>query len=219
MRPVIVERENVLNFIRADKVVKLSELTTHFNCSESTIFRKFEGSEYITSYNKNGQFITLQDIAEFDKNGIWMFKGAYFSIHEGVRPTINCLVDESKAGLSAGEINDMLNIRANNQLRLCVNEGKIIRERFGRNQIYFSTDEEIMKKQRNEREEMISVIKKPTRPKYTNNKIIINILVAIIKHEETSPEKIVSILDSIGITVSEEAVQWVFEEFNLNFFL
>lgn len=148
MRPVRVYKEDMLRYARNRKVVKIAEVMSHFDCSASTVFRKLRDDEnYITSYNENGQFMTLLDIPSFDGNGLWDYEGAYFSVHGGVRSTVEYIVNGSEKGLSAGEINDILKTRVNNQLKLCIKEGRIVRKRYGRYQIYFSSTDSIQQSQ------------------------------------------------------------------------
>ena len=210
MRPKEVLKEAVHEYIQKHKVVKTSKLATHFNCSTATIFRKLKGENSLASYNLDRQFLTLRDIPLFDNNGLWEYRGARFSKQGGVRPTLEYIVSKSGDGMSAGEINKILYLRTNNQLGLCVKEGRIIRKRYGRFQIYFSPDKQAQESQMEKREK-----RTPIRVPVINKDKIIEILVTIIRSRQTNVEKLLPILQKEGVDVNQKSLRWVFAKYEI----
>ena len=65
--------------IRRKKIVTLDDLANSLHCSKRTVQRRLTQLKTIRSYNRNGQYFTLEDIGKFDANGLWRYRGTYFS--------------------------------------------------------------------------------------------------------------------------------------------
>lgn len=217
MKPTTIHTEDAVRLLEEYKILRTDELKKMLECAPRTLYLKLSKCEYISSINKARRYFTLAKTPEFNLLGLWECNGVMFSKWGGIKETIVKLVNSSEMGLTPTQISNLLKTKVTPQLLACLKDKKLIRIRFGRNQVYFSADEEIMEKQRNEREKILGkpLVRKTSRPKYINDKVIINILVARIKHNETIPDKIVKTLDPMGITVSEDTVKWVFEKFDL----
>src|ERR1035437_5100677 len=63
---------------------------------------------YFRSYTHNGKWYTLRNSPNFDRDGLWHFKGIGFSKHGTLTATIGYLVGRSPAGLSARELTQKL---------------------------------------------------------------------------------------------------------------
>ena len=215
MRPIKVTTRQIVDRIMEHKVAKIEQLARHFDCSAWTLFNKLKEHEYYTSYNSRGQYITLEDTPTFDDMGIWKYKQAMFSKWRNVEETIHHIVDMSPAGLTPGEITKILRIRTHNQLVKCRRKGTLVSKRYGRNMVYYSTDEETRRNQTKKRESELGRLPRLMRSKPLSNKMIIDVLLAIIKHHEIKPENIVSIMTFQGKKISERGVQWVLEEYEI----
>lgn len=217
MRPERISLETITNEIKKRKIVKIKDLIETINCSVWTLFNKLKRCEYNTSINLNRQYITLKDIPTFDPNGLWKYQGVIFSRWGNVEKSIIQIVNKSPMGLSTCELHNIFQMRTHNQLHRLVKKQKLTRVRSGRNQLFFSIDKKIQKHQKEKREETLErpIVKESTRPKYITNKIIIAVLVVVIKHHETSPEKIISIMASEGTKVSKRAIRWIFDKYEI----
>ncbi len=222
MGHTIISKDDILKYIRDCKVVKLSDLVQHFHYCPSTIFKKLKNTNYLSSYNVNGQFLTLIDIPEFDKNGLWSYQKALFSRHGGVRPTIQFIVNKSKAGLSAGEINEILQIRANNQFQLCLKERRVRRRRYGRYQIYFSSNIADFKMQIEKREKLIlphSEISKtallPSTSPMTIENVHFGFLAQLIMNGTIIADDIYAMLDGMGKPIERKKIKEIIVRYDL----
>lgn len=207
-------QQEIVDRIRKFKVIKIKRLVEDLNCSNWTLFNKLKGL-YYTSYNFKGQYITLKHIPIFDENGIWEYRQIRFSKRENVEKTICHIVDLSPAGISAGEIAETLQIRTHNQLLKCRRKGLLVSVQYGRNQVYYSPDEKTRKLQMETRETMVRESLTHMEQKTLSNKTIIDILLVMVKHHETKPEKIVHLLKSAGKRVNERDVSWVINEYEI----
>ena len=214
MRPIKITQQEIVDSIRKFKVIKIKRLVEDLDCSNWTLFNKLKGL-YYTSYNFKGQYITLKDIPIFDENGIWEYQQARFSNWENVEGTICHIVDRSTAGISAGEIAEILQIRTHNQLLKCRRKGLLVSVQYGRKQVYYSPDEKTRRHQMEARETMVRESLKPTKQKTPSNKTIIDVLLVMVKHNETKPENIIHILTSMGKRMNKSDVTWVINEYGI----
>ena len=63
---------------------------------------------YFRSYTHNGKWYTLRDSPDFDRDGLWHYRGISFSKQGSLTATIQYLVGRSPAGLAASELNQKL---------------------------------------------------------------------------------------------------------------
>lgn len=100
--------ENILEIFRDSKIMTINEFIALIRCSIPTIRLYLKRWEVLRSYNKNGIYYVLPDIPRFNKYGIWQYKEVYFSKHGDLTKTIIGVIDRSKNGLDALEINNIL---------------------------------------------------------------------------------------------------------------
>ena len=214
MRPIKITQQEIVDSIRKFKVIKIKRLVDDLDCSDWTLFNKLKGL-YYTSYNFKGQYITLKDIPIFDENGIWEYQQARFSNWGNVEETICHIVDRSTAGISAGEIAETLQIQTHNQLLKCRRKGLLVSVQYGRKQVYYSLDGKKRRHQMEAREAMVRESLKLMKQKTPSNKTIIDVLLVMVKHNETKPENIVHILTSMGKRMNTSDVTWVINEYGI----
>jgi arginine repressor len=97
--------------IRRKKIVTLDELATSLHCSKRTVQRRLAQLKTIRSYNRNGQYYTLEEIPKFDTNGLWHYRETYFSRFGNLTQTFIQLVQTSGAGLTSHEAGDLIGLR------------------------------------------------------------------------------------------------------------
>ena len=102
-------KESIL--IHRKKIVTLDELALSLRCSKRTVQRRLTKLKTIRSYNRNGQYFTLEDIPNFDANGLWHYRGTYFSKFGNLTQTFVQLVRASQAGLTYPQARDLIGLR------------------------------------------------------------------------------------------------------------
>ena len=115
--------------IRRKKIVTLEELAMSLHCSKRTVQRRLAQLKTIRSYNRNGQYYTLEDIPKFDANGLWYFRGTYFSRFGNLTQTFVQLVRASQAGLTSHEAGDLMRLRPSSFLWNLHNHPEIKRQK------------------------------------------------------------------------------------------
>lgn len=102
-----------------------------------TVFRKLSTLEYITSYSDRGRFYTLKSIPSFDEQGLWFFRGAWFSRWGTLLNTAEASVCAAPAGCFAHELEAALHVPVKDTLRQLVLGGRLHREKW--EQLYLYT--------------------------------------------------------------------------------
>jgi hypothetical protein len=200
--------DKIASLFRKNKVVKLTSIMELVpNRSRCSIFRDLERLRYISSYNHAGCFYTLSGIPTFDKDGIWQYKGAFFSAHGSLKNTTKYLVDNSQNGKTHDELRNKLGIRVQNTLLDLVSMSAIIREKHMGTYVYISADDEARHKQMEKRRNDAIVKVSP----YTT----IEILRVVIKYPNYQASAIHSLLSKDGVNISLSQIESVFSLYDL----
>lgn len=108
--------------------------------SRTTIFRILKAVGYFTSYNHAGRYYTLRRIPNFDRRGLWSWRGIGFSSHGTLRATSVFLIEQSEAGQTHEELHQQLGLRVHDTLRSLVRDGAVTRELFEDVYVYLNKD-------------------------------------------------------------------------------
>jgi len=104
----LLEKERILTF---DRVVEALGRPARI-----TVFRKLAQLGGRASYSHRGRYQTLDRIAEYNKDGLWSFRGVHFSKYGTLLQTIVYLVEHSIQGYFASELQALLQVRVHNPL-------------------------------------------------------------------------------------------------------
>jgi uncharacterized protein YbaR (Trm112 family) len=174
-----------LEIIKNEKVITKAKLVTLLQCSEKTVQRRLKKWNAYTSYNKNNQYYTLPIIPQFDELGLWKFKDMIDSKYGNLKKTLEAIVEQSNAGLSAFELSEILSLSAYTFLSHFKNAVNIRVEKHEGLNIYFSNDNDIYEKQLVKRHQIIySKLNLPS------DLDAITILVELINHPDDSVEQL-----------------------------
>ncbi len=148
--------ERILKSFRGRKVLTVEDLTRLLKSSAITARRRLKQWSTYTSINRNGRYYVLPEVAEFDEKGLWKHHMIFFSRHGNLRKTIEQLIKESEAGLSAREISERVGLRANSSFLSGFRDvSGIRRERQQGRYIYFSEEEDFYLRQKEHREQLL----------------------------------------------------------------
>jgi hypothetical protein len=86
----------------------LDQLAQALDCARISVRRFLKQIGYCRSYTHNGKWYTLRDCPDFDREGLWHFRGIGFSKHGSLTATIDHLLARSPAGLSASQLAEKL---------------------------------------------------------------------------------------------------------------
>jgi hypothetical protein len=196
--------DNGLKYLRNRKVVTLDELALHLDRSQRTIQRRLAGWQVINSYNGNGKFYTLESTPKFDANGLWQYKGAFFSRFGNLTATFVQLVENSQAGLTASEAGNLIGLRPSSFLWHLRNNPALKREKRRGLFVYFSSIPSRYNEQERGRDSMPKSGRLPTASE------AISILVERIKHPDLDTDELSRRLKNQKIFVSAESIHNLF---------
>ena len=206
--------ESIRSFIEKRQVVTFDQLISKFQCSYMSILRRKEELRYITSYNRYGAGMTLPTIPIFNEFNIWKCGDFLFSKWGDVKSTIVGIVDESSEGLYARDLQQILNIRVNNHLSMCVKENIVFKCLDFGHPVYFSTVDTTRDAQYRQREKRYNEERTVQSQPLSQDKII-KILLAIIKHRVTCAHKLKTLIALEGVSLSERSIQWVLDRYDI----
>lgn len=133
------ENDVVVKF-EQQKIMTIEQLIPLLQCSVITVRRRLKKWKTFTSINQNGRYYTLPMTPKFDENGLWRYQAVLFSVHGNLKQTIIELIRRSKAGLSAVDIAQIIEIPSSSSYFSQIkNSDGIKREKHEGRFIYFST--------------------------------------------------------------------------------
>ncbi|MGH9960891.1 MAG: hypothetical protein ACREBC_27870, partial [Pyrinomonadaceae bacterium] len=106
-----------MELLEKERILPLDRITVALGRpSRTTVFRKLAELGGRASYSHRGRYQTLDRIAEYDENGLWSCRGVHFSRQGTLLETIVSLVEHSKQGCFASELQALLEVRVHNAL-------------------------------------------------------------------------------------------------------
>ena len=197
-------KDKVLRLFRDKKVMTLAQLALQLQRCQRTAQRQLKQCQAINSYNKNGRYYVLLDVPSFDADGLWHWRGIFFSKHGNLTQTLVALVRNSKAGLNAAEMEELLGLSPRSFLSSFREHPDLRREKHQGCFVYFSSDQTIYEQQKNQRLTMIRSAKLPSDIE------AIAILVETIKHPMMSIEELCAELKKKRYQMLPETVRNLF---------
>ncbi|KKL94382.1 hypothetical protein LCGC14_1865230 [marine sediment metagenome] len=193
------EKENkTLAVFRHSRIMTLTKLAHHLDCSTPTVRKRLRNWGALTSYNRNGRFYALSNVAKFDENGLWKYKGVFFSQWGTLKNTVQHVVRNSSAGLDASEIGRLVGLLPRSFMAQLRKIQGLRREKYEKRFVYYSDEDHTYSSQRSLRAEESKKMPK----KLPSDAEAIFILVDRIKHSDSSVEQCVQRLRKKGKSVS-----------------
>ena len=187
------------------RIMTLGEVAEFIRSSIHTARRRLKQWQAANSYNHNGRYYTLPEVPEFDGNGLWRWRGVFFSQYGNLKQTVRTLVQRSSAGLDAGELRALLGLDPRSFLSAFATDPQLRREKTQGRFVYYAADAAVYSGQR-ERRGMRQPTSRPPTPSEA-----IAILVEKIKHPALSHEALSRQLRKQKVLVEAQSIQ--------NFFL
>lgn len=197
---------------RTKRVALLDDLREALHTqSRTTIFRVLSAAGYLTSYSHAGRYYTLKRIPEFDSHGIWLYRGIGFSLNGTLRATVTHLVEKSLAGWTHSELQDLLQLRVHDTLRLLIQDHALTRKQFQDAYLYLSSKPRRASAQWAQRQQLAAT----AIPAELEPSRIIDVLVDVIGHPSGDAGAISRRLRALGHAVTAEQVEAVFTRYDL----
>ena len=205
------------NLFRRTPVVELPALCAALKTrTYMSVFRRLTLMGYLSSYTHRGRYYTLREIPQFDEFGLWHHGSVGFCRAGTLKAAVMELVDKSEAGRTHQELQDLLRVRAHNELLDHVRAGRLERKLLDdKHWLYLSANAVRAAKQwarRQAQNKRAAVLLGPLTAAMT-----IEVLVEVLQSSRVlvTPEEVVRRLHHQNVNVSLEHVQWVFERYEL----
>lgn len=203
---------DVVQAFRATRVLTLEQLCRKMRASRSTVLRRLHEHGYHSSYNHAGKFLTIDEVAQFDTQGLWMWNAARFSRHGNLKETVWHFVENSERGMTHEELATLLGVRTHNALLELVQEEWTYREQLAAKFVYFSQQSSRRRKQLRQRK---SVLEEEQKPRPSTRQIIATLL-ELVKDSQASRQQIVLRCQRSGVPISPKLVDAIFEIYDLD---
>ena len=211
--PMHRSAERLLNLFADQKVVDLPTIQKALGeVSAQTAFRYLKLVPYRRSYNHNGRYYVLYDAAQFDRVGLWSFKGIHFSAHGSLTSTVRRLVHEAPAGATQRELQLLMQIRVHNILLNLWRKQEIGRESLGNVYVYLHSKDGVMRAQLKRRREQLAIQKVETE---ISDAIVIEVLLILIRYPGSRFAEVVQRLRGHSPPIRAEHVRAVFNRYDL----
>ena len=188
---------------RKKKVLMIEELSGLLGSSLVTARRRLKQWKAYTSYNQNGRYYVLPDIAKFDTHGLWKHQGILFSQHGNLKQTVIALVKNSPAGLTGSQIGELVSLAPRSFLSHFRNESQLQREIIEGRFVYFASDKATCNQQKTFRQ---TPTNQADRLAPTDAEAVV-ILVERIKHPGLPIEDLAKKLRKVGYRFSADAIR------------
>lgn len=208
-RELEARNEKARKAFRRQEVLTLEEVAGLIHSSIHTARRRLKEWQALTSYNRNGRYYTLPDVPCFDANGLWQRRGVCFSRHGNLKQTVVELVRRSQAGLDAVDMRSLLGIDPRSFLSAFATHPQLWREKALGRFVYYSSEETVRKKQREQRHLMSEKARLPT------DFEAIAILVEKIKHPALGNEELSRRLARQRLSIAPEEIGNLFAKHGL----
>lgn len=142
MRPEEYNPKRLIELLERERIMTLDRIAEALGRpSRITVFRKLAQIGGRASYSHGGRYQTLNRIAEYDQNGLWSLRGVRFSRQGTLLETIVHLVEHSKEGYFASELEELLQVRVHNALARLYAAKQLEREQQASQYLYVSPTE------------------------------------------------------------------------------
>jgi hypothetical protein len=129
--------EKLAELFRKQKICTMVEMKRVLGTQvDLTVSRKLKALDYRTSYSHRGAYYTLDSLARWDRQGLWVYAPAHFSRQGTLVETVEHFVKTAEGGCTAAELEVMLGVGVKEPLLNLVREGRLDRDESGAAYVY-----------------------------------------------------------------------------------
>src|ERR1022692_3961190 len=140
--------DHLREFLRSRKIATLPELKLALGTTvDITVFRKLKELSYRSSYSHRGRYYTLDEIPQFDPQGLWSFHEVWFSRWGNLISTLEALVSVAPQGCFASELQRLLHVEVKDALLQLVEQRRVARQQVSGLFLYCSQDASLRRRQ------------------------------------------------------------------------
>jgi len=140
-------KELIIKLFEQKTCLTITELSLFLKYSLISVRRFLKEIGYYSSFTNNSTWYTLKSIPVFNKRGLWFYQEIGFSKHGNFADTIIYFIENSRQGLTAKELSEILLSPCHPVLNMMYKNSQISRYGNRRSFIYLSINERIKKQQ------------------------------------------------------------------------
>lgn len=141
MRPTQFCAESLVTLLRREQIATMDQLKSALGTAvDMTVFRKLREVPYHSSYSHRGRYYALDEVAQFDRRGLWSCRDVHFSRYGSLVDTAEAFVRQAERGLFARELVEILHVDMEGPLLHLVREERLARERMHGAYLYCAVD-------------------------------------------------------------------------------
>lgn len=206
----------IVQLLQSKDIVTFEEMQNALGAaSRATTFRYLKQVQYMRSYNHNGRYYTFRDPTIFDCWGLYSQGGVFFSRDGKLGKTVKRLIQESEAGMTQRELQDLLKVRVQVLLLDAIRHNKIQRELVAGLYLYLHNDSGIGDTQLKIRHARISTHHSLQESEIIDDHIVIEVLLILIRHSSYQPADVTRALRGHIPPITREQVIEVFSRYDL----
>lgn len=215
MRTPLFQLEDILKAFQKKKVLTSEQLLRAVGCSKMTAWRLMRKQGYFTSYNHNARYYTIEGIPQFNEDGLWSYRKICFSKWGALTDTMLALVRNSKAGLTAEQLQQRLQMKnLKPALARLVDQKRLNREKIENHFVYFPLQAAAHKKQQRQRKQ--ESLRRQFKSDLPSLEHIVALLVEIIGHPKNTPRQWSRRLARQGIRITPKQIQVVLDHYQID---
>jgi len=131
----------VRTLLESQQVATLEDLKEALGTSGTmTVFRQLKALGYRSSYSHRGKYYTLQEIPDFDEQGLWRWHSVWFSRYGNLVETARTFVEEADRGFTASELESLLHVESKRALLHLYRTHRVARDRIGGVYVYLAKE-------------------------------------------------------------------------------
>lgn len=202
----------LLDLLKTKPVVEFQDILAVLDgASSSTAFRYLQQVPYRSSYNHNGRYYTLYEPSRHDRFGLLHHGDIYFSRDGTLKATVRRLIQESEAGFTQREMQELLRVRVQTFLQALFKEREVKRERLEGIYHYLHSKSEIGKIQLQHRIEFIEAAKESKVE--IDDTIVIRVLLVLIRYPGSKPDQVIRHLRGYSPPIVLKQVDAIFTRY------
>ena len=141
MRPTDFSADAIATLLRKHKIARMPKLMAALGThARRTVFRKLKELAYRTSYSHCGRYYALDEVAQFDEQGLWSYGEVWFSVHGTLLSTVAAMVEAAEFGHFVDELDNRLHVGTKDALRKLVRDARLTREKVAGQFLYCAAD-------------------------------------------------------------------------------
>lgn len=183
--------------------------------SPMSVFHRLSDLGYLTSYSHARRYYTLEEIPDFDSNGLWQCQGVLFSKQGTLKATVEHMVNIAAAGHTQIELRSRVRVHVHNTLLNLVKGKRIGRELLRGVFLYVSADaaRAVMQVTCRQQQQIVA----PPAARDAGHPLVIEVLLDVIHGADlvSDPADIVARLVARGIEVTRDQVDVIFHQHGL----